>query len=166
MYRELRERVDRNPAPTEEELSLGSYLEALEPQVRDAVREMRRRGYVTNSSGFYGYDHAAQVVEGDFELPAAVAADLGRIDVEVERQRRITLVRFYPDDADLEEIRERWDRVAALFPDLGRAAPPTRDFDSGEFRRLHREGRLRAGFIRHWLDAMGTYAGMSEPSRG
>ena len=163
MYEELSRRVAADPAPTREELDMGVYVEALEPQVRDAVREMRRKGYATHSSGFYAYDHAAQVVEGGFELPAGVPERLRGLGVEAERRGRTTLLRFRPSTADLGDMKERWDRVAGVLPDLGRPAPPARGFGSDEFRRLHREGTLGTGFIPHWLDDMGTYAGMPDP---
>jgi hypothetical protein len=166
MHRELRRRTKDSPVPTEEELELGTYLEGLEPQVRDAVREMRRKGYATHSSGFYGYDHAAQVIEGGFELAPGVVDLLREMDVEVERRGKTTVMRFYPEGANLEEIGAKWGRVAELLPHRGRPAPTTHDFGSDEFRRLHREGELQAGFVQHWLDGMGTYEDAPEDDQG
>lgn len=157
MNRELRRRTSNRPAPTEEELELGTYLEGLEPQVCDAVREMRRKGYATHSSGFYGYDHAAQVIEGGFEVASDVVELLREMDVEVERREKTTVMRFYPEGANLAEIAAKWGRVAELLPHRGGPAPATHDFGSDQFRRLHREGELQAGFVQHWLDGMGTY---------
>jgi hypothetical protein len=47
-------RLKDNPTPTEEELYMGAFKEWLEPQVRDAIPEMYRKGYGTVSSGFHG----------------------------------------------------------------------------------------------------------------
>lgn len=43
------------PPPDAEELSLGAYWEQIEPQVRDAVLVLRRKGYNTYESGFCGF---------------------------------------------------------------------------------------------------------------
>ena len=134
--------------------------------MREAVRELRRNGYPSNSSGFYAYDHAAQVIEGGFELPPGAAERLRDLGVEAQRRGRTTVLRFRPPAADLRQIKDRWDRVASVLPDLGRPASVARGFGSDEFRRLHREGNLRAGFIPHWLEDMGTYAGMPDPRTG
>ena len=163
MYDDLRRRTAEDPTPTEEELDLGAYVEALEPQVRDAVRELRGKGYATHSSGFYGYDPAVQAIEGQFELSAAVVERLGAVGVEVERRLKTTSIRFRPPVADLPAMKQMWDRVARALPDRGRPAPATRDFGSDHFRRLHRQKRLATGFIRYWLDEMGTYVGMAGP---
>ena len=47
-------RLKENPASTEEELYMGVFTEWIEPQVRDAIIEMSRKGYATQSSGFHG----------------------------------------------------------------------------------------------------------------
>jgi hypothetical protein len=54
--REKEERKAKNPRASEEELRAGVYKEGLEPQVRDAVFALRRKGYATFESGFGGYD--------------------------------------------------------------------------------------------------------------
>lgn len=49
---EVKKRRSSNPAPDEEEISAGVYREAIEPQCREAIFTMRRKGYDTWSSGF------------------------------------------------------------------------------------------------------------------
>src|SRR5688572_1790728 len=56
MKLELEERLRRDPEPTTEELSQGAFEQMIEPQVRDALRVMRRKGYSTTSSGFNSLD--------------------------------------------------------------------------------------------------------------
>jgi hypothetical protein len=63
MEKKLAERLHTNPIPTETELRLGTFLEALEPQVRDAVAEMNGKVYSTNSSGFWGKYEDQQIIE-------------------------------------------------------------------------------------------------------
>ncbi len=166
MYRELLRRLARNPTPTREELRLGVYVEALEPQVRDALRRMREKGYTTRSSGFYAYDHAAQAIEGGFEVPPVALKELSDVDVEVQKRGSMTLIRFYPEQAEVEAIKARWDGVARALPDLGKRARATQDYVSREFRRLYRRGRLQASFLQLWIDDMGTYEGPRAPEPG
>jgi hypothetical protein len=47
-------RLKENPKPSEEELHMGAFKEWLEPQVRDAMSMMFKKGYATQSSGFDG----------------------------------------------------------------------------------------------------------------
>ena len=48
MKGELVDRTSRQPIPTPEERSLGTYIEGLEPQVREATLVMRAKGYKTD----------------------------------------------------------------------------------------------------------------------
>lgn len=51
-HKDLRERKQNNPIPTIEELKMGCFIEQIEPQVRDAVMILRKKGYDTVESGF------------------------------------------------------------------------------------------------------------------
>jgi len=64
--KETEQRIKENPIPTEEEIYVGAFQEMLEPQVRDAVFEMHRKGYATESSGFGGENSEYQMVDGYF----------------------------------------------------------------------------------------------------
>ena len=52
---QVKERKKENPTPTEEELEMGCYIESIEPQVRAAVLNLRRKGYATYESGFHNF---------------------------------------------------------------------------------------------------------------
>src|ERR1700759_442476 len=54
----ITQRVMTNPIPDEEEFSAGAYREQIEPQCREAIFAMRRKGYRTGSSGFAYIDIA------------------------------------------------------------------------------------------------------------
>ncbi|MDD4989499.1 MAG: hypothetical protein PHV42_03690, partial [Candidatus Pacebacteria bacterium] len=51
-HRDLNDRLKNNPIGSEQELRMGVYLEELEPQVREAVSELEKRGWLTFESGF------------------------------------------------------------------------------------------------------------------
>src|SRR5437660_3474776 len=51
MWQDINHRLATNPTPSDEERSMGTYIEAVEPQVRSAVMTIRNKGYNTLSSG-------------------------------------------------------------------------------------------------------------------
>jgi hypothetical protein len=51
-FSRAKEREGSNPIATEEEYDLGTYVESLETQVRDAVLALQKKGYKTFQSGF------------------------------------------------------------------------------------------------------------------
>jgi len=55
MWEQVKERENQNPTPTQEELEMGCYIESIEPQVRAAVLNLRRKGYATYESGFHNF---------------------------------------------------------------------------------------------------------------
>jgi len=50
--KEFLHRIETNPDPTEEEYDIDAYFEEIEPQCREAILKMRKKGYETYSSGF------------------------------------------------------------------------------------------------------------------
>src|SRR5258708_1162816 len=66
MKREEAARLRNNPAPSEEELFMGAFKEWLEPQVRDAIFTLYRKGYATQSSGFHAREPDLQMIDGLF----------------------------------------------------------------------------------------------------
>ena len=47
---------------------MAAFKEWLEPQVRDAVVQMYKKGYATQSSGFDAQDQALQLIDGLFNI--------------------------------------------------------------------------------------------------
>jgi hypothetical protein len=118
---EWQDRVEKNPLPTEEELSMGSFIEGIEPQVRDAVLAMRRKGYRTTSSGFHEFHfQSTNFAEPHFAaLPEDIRTKLNDLGVEVKDDA----LSFASEEADLDAIKRTWYAIADLLPDLGHAAP-------------------------------------------
>lgn len=125
METEEERRLAENPTPTEQELYMGVFQESLEPQVRAAVTEMFRKGYATQSSGFHGGEYEMQMIDGWFTIDAETKEKLSQIGVEVLRgadigvpkNKIMTALRFRARRPSVEEMKARWDEVAAVLPE-------------------------------------------------
>lgn len=113
-----------NDRPTDLELELDAFEEEIEPQVLDAVKIFNAKGYKTVSSGFYGVDCAEQCIDGPFTVDSRTAQKLAEVGVSVvpyprEYGVKGSMVKFSPEEPDLEKIKAKWDHVAALLPARG-----------------------------------------------
>lgn len=124
MREEIKNRLESNPKPTEEEILIGAFKEQIEPQVRSAVFELNNKGYKTTSSGFHRGN--AQAIEGFFmidddskkkieELGARV---LRGPDIGAPENKNITQIRFYPKEANLRKIKAKWDAIVKILPEM------------------------------------------------
>ena len=117
-------RLKSNPIPTEEELHWGVFKEWLEPQVRSAIREMYRKGYATQSSGFHGIECEIQMIDGYFTIDEKTKTTLQQMGIEVlcgadiglPKNKLITILRFRAKEPSIEKIKATWDTVAAVLP--------------------------------------------------
>lgn len=138
MEAELQARLRSNPHPTAVEFTMGAFVEELEPQVRGAVIELRRKGYATHSSGFYGRWGEFQCIDGPFKIPLGVRKKLRAEGFEVVGGwpcSPVARILFWPPEPNLDRIRGTWDWwVAAVLPDKGRPAPTTRTWGGDRFR--------------------------------
>lgn len=124
MDEEIKKRLETNPNPTEEEVRAGAFNEWIEPQAREAVFEMLKKGYGTQSSGFYGEHNEFQAVDGYFTVDDESIKTLKEMDIHVLRgpelglpqNKLITQIRFYPKEADLQKIKGQWDDIAITLP--------------------------------------------------
>jgi len=118
----LQKRKQENPMMTRDEEKMGIYFEAIEPQVLNAVRILRGKGYKTISSGFYG-DNRQRIsfnetnVSNDFEMPENL--------LDFLKQKKMEIY-FEPDEIvltcnqflDVNELTEVWNKVAEVMPDV------------------------------------------------
>jgi hypothetical protein len=167
MERETAERVKTNPKPTEEEINAGAFPELLEPQVREAVFEMRKKGYATESFGFGGETGEVQSIDGYFDIDPKTEQALRDLGVQVIRDEgngpKYSFLRFSPDEPSLETMKAKWDEVARLLPDRGQQAEPSVSGRAEEFIKqyapertdvLQRIGELRERHDRETEEAM------------
>lgn len=120
----LRRRLAERPEPTDEERALGTYLEMIEPHVRDAVLALQRKGYRTRGSGFWDFNGQNIYCSGPCfkDLDAAAREKLAALGARVSNEDRI--VSFEADEIDLGKLKARFDAIAAALPDRGAPAPP------------------------------------------
>jgi len=131
--KETEERIRTNPAPTEEEILAGAFREMIEPQVRNAVFGMRRKGYATQSSGFGGDYGELQAIDGYFTLDEDTAEKIRALGVTIEYRppeeeypnSAYTVLLFRPAAPDISQIENKWEQIVALMPDKGHLAPPS-----------------------------------------
>jgi len=123
--RELEERKKNNISPSEEELSMGIFREMLEPQVRNAVLLLRKKGYNSFESGFYDFDTQIIGFENKILEKYLPNEDLvenlkkDKVDLIIEADS-ITLK--FREFKNIEEIEKIWEKVEKDFPDLGKEA--------------------------------------------
>lgn len=115
-------RIEHNPVHSHLEEKLGIFVEQLEPQVRNAVIEINRKGYQTNSSGFYGHFGEYQAIDGKFVLDEETKGRLKEMGVQVREGIAITDIRFWPTTPDLEHIKRTWDAIGQILPDIATSA--------------------------------------------
>ncbi|PIR94143.1 hypothetical protein COT97_02870 [Candidatus Falkowbacteria bacterium CG10_big_fil_rev_8_21_14_0_10_39_11] len=137
------DREKNNPKATEEEMSLGGYIEVIEPQVRDAVLTMRRKGYSTYESGFY--DENFQVISCDgtpfknFEFPTNFVLQLKKQGIELTTIDNKTIQLAFESYTELDKIKQIWDQVADLLPTLDQPTTPNQTNIAQGFREKQQE---------------------------
>jgi len=121
MQIEYNDRMASNTKLNPEEYKMGAYLQEIEPQVRGAVLDLSRKGYITTDSGFAA--GGRQSIMGSFSLDADTKNKLKSIDVSVEEStydnELFTTIAFKPREANLQAIRDQWKEVTALIPKRG-----------------------------------------------
>lgn len=158
-FHELGVRIANNPTPTDEEWNMGAYKEELEPQVRDAAMSMRKKGYNTGSSGFWGRDHIEQVMDVATPIDDNTKARLAEHNIEVTN----TGIRFTPESpSNLESVKETWDLIADILPDLGKHAEPAQSLGADVFRHAMRHGKY-TDYIETWVWETGALNGQMQP---
>jgi hypothetical protein len=118
-------RLEENPKPTDEELYMGAFKEWLEPQVRDAISMMYKKGYATQSSGFHGTKPEQQSVDGYFTVSKETKSILNAMGIDVLRgadigipqNKHITILRFVGTYPSVAALKKQWDALAEALPE-------------------------------------------------
>lgn len=131
----LAHRVAKNPHPNSIEYKLGVFIEMLEPQVRQAVLTLHKKGYSTDASGFMMGNSCEQMIEGDFKLEEKSIKTLTAIGTTVETNPSgYTRLQFKPSEANIEKIKKQWDKIVSLLPGKKQVASPSMTRKAREFR--------------------------------
>ena len=149
--RETTKRLKNNPIPTEEEIYIGAYREMIEPQVRDAIFTMNRKGYSTESSGFYYESANRQDIDGNFIIDKQTREKLKKIGVRILDRFDLKLpglpvsytrLEFKPKIANTALIKKQWDEIADILPDKKIPMSPSISGGSMFFRQMLSPERL------------------------
>ena len=137
MQEEVLARKEIKPNPSKEELSMGAYFEQIEPQVRETIVNLRRKGYNTYESGFGDFDSQrisfSNDVLSDFLVPAELKDELIKDKVNiVVKPNSITLKFKEYKDANI--IIELWNKVEQFLPDLDKLSEPCKIRSATSFR--------------------------------
>lgn len=127
MHQQIEDRRKNRPIATEDELSMGAYQESIEPQVRQTVFDLRKKGYATYGSGFNGFDNQAIYFEKhyleNFKIPAPIVDKFKEQKIIIEiKPDRIKLI--FEKEFTQEEISSFWQEIESYFPSLEESAPP------------------------------------------
>jgi len=131
---DLGKRVRANPHPNKTELVLGLFIEELEPQVRQAVLNMNKKGYSTDASGFMD-NSSDQMIEGDFQLEKETVDTLGKIGVTTETNPSgYTRIQFSSVEADISKIKNKWNKIISILPSKNLSASVSMTRKARDFR--------------------------------
>lgn len=170
VYDDLHYRIAHLPHPRAEDLALGIYVEAIEPQARAAILAMQAKGYPTNSSGFWGRT-AQQIVDGHFivppeaykpleELGAKVIAWVGDVatgdwvdasTVSEGTPIMYEAITFSPKTANLSDMKRQWDAIAGVLPEHPETFPVYENERTRTFEDMISRGTLTKDFLPWWL---------------
>jgi hypothetical protein len=135
--KEFNERLKNDQNPTDDERRMGIYKEFLEPQVRDAVLTLVKKGYVTIDSGYDGRKYSKGIqyigfqkgmIDSSLLLLIDKVLDAKIVKATIEFDQRDFLVLTPELFLTLEEWKKIWDDVVEVFPDQGAPAPFREEF--------------------------------------
>lgn len=127
-------RKAKNPHPDKKESLLGLFFEELEPQVKQAVLTLHKKGYSTDVSGFME-NSCNQMIEGDFQLDEKTVVKLTTAGVTVETNPSgYTRLQFLPNEANIAKIKKKWNSIISLIPDKKQVASPSMTRKARDFR--------------------------------
>ncbi len=128
----LKKRQLENPVPTDDERRIGVYIEMIEPQMREALLVLTKKGYKAIDSGYDGrqFQNGVQYIGFEKEMISTEllpliqdAVNMDGIEVKMEFDTRDFLELVPERFLTIEEWKEVWKRVAGVFPDRGIVLP-------------------------------------------
>lgn len=135
--RQYERRIAENPVPTEQELLLGTFVEGLEPQVKDAVLALTDKGYTTVSSGFYGDYGEYQCIDVDYKFDEETKDRLRDVGAVLNYYPDGTFLEFYPENPDLDEMKKKWKEIVDVIEPTGKPAVASIHGEVNEFRLIY-----------------------------
>lgn len=126
-----------NPNPSKDELLMGAYSEQIEPQVRETIVNLRRKGYNTYESGFGDFDSQrisfSKDVLSDFLVPTELKDELIKDKVNIIVKANSVTLKF-EEYKDASTITKLWKKVEQFLPDLDKLSEPCKIKSATSFR--------------------------------
>jgi hypothetical protein len=120
---------------------------------------MRRKGYNTGSSGFWGIKHDKQVMDIATPISPDARARLAEHMIEVDGAS----ISFKPEHpTNIDRMKQTWDMIADILPDLGKHAEPAQNVSADVFRHLAANDRHNE-FLELWLYQASALNGHTAP---
>ncbi|MFH1712555.1 MAG: hypothetical protein ABH846_04975 [Patescibacteria group bacterium] len=138
LAQDLARRKEENLAPTEEELKMGTFIEGLEPQVRDAVIKLRAKGYSTWESGFMGFEGIQRISFNeprlaDYQPPKDLVDNLSEMGIELIVEPNVVAFKC-SRQLRAEDLKSAWDLIAAAMPTFDDPTKPSKVRAAEDFR--------------------------------
>jgi hypothetical protein len=131
---EMKRRKVKNPHPDKIEATLGLFIEEIEPQVRQVIIILNKKGYSIDVFGFMD-NSCDQMIEGDFQLEEETITLLQKEEVMVETNPSgYTRIQFSPPEANISKIKNKWNKIASILPKKDQPATPSMTRRAREFR--------------------------------
>lgn len=135
--KDIKKRKAKNTHPNRVEITLGLFFEEIEPQVKQAILKLNKKGYSTDVAGFMD-NSCDQMIEGDFQLDEKTVKKLETDGVLVETNPSgYTRLQFSPQDANILKIKKKWNKIVSLLPDKNQAASPSMTRKARDFRKYN-----------------------------
>ncbi len=115
---ELNTRIKDNPRATEEEYEAGTFKESLERQVREAVFELKKKGYKPFESGFFNLEFGSQYIgirdeDVDFEI---LKKNLKGFADVIKFDDRIQIFFIPWRDESMDDLKNHWNKIISMVP--------------------------------------------------
>lgn len=128
MELELSRRLKKKTKATAEEMSMGAFIEDIEPHVRDAVLTLRSKGYPTNMSGYVAFEVQNVGIQSqdfsDYKPSEDLLIKLEPYDIFLNVEPSEILFHCRRQ-LSVDELKEVWDLIAADLPDRGVPVAPS-----------------------------------------
>lgn len=149
-------RILSNPYASDEEYRAGTYKESIESQVRDAVFELRKKGYSTMESGFRDLVTGSQYIGINREVGIDSQTITESINKNLNKENKLILSKILVKNSDnrvqivlFPKIRTMplnvwklvWDDVASCIPVIDDSLRKKENSDNGEQGRDFREAQ-------------------------
>lgn len=124
---DISKRKESNTKADDDELSMGVYREYIEPQVLNAVLNLRKKGYSTFESGFGDFDSQIISFEEEhlknFDFPGSLYKEFESQGIKINISPSSVELKF-SSFKNLDEIKILWQKIEDALPDLGKPAKP------------------------------------------